>query len=101
MKGTGISLSEASKNSTISVSGGSISNNLTIADVLTEWSKSGVLCIMETKSNGTAQLRVGLTYYAGKGGGKLPNNDKNISHIMVETILSCLFSLTGMWRKIN
>ena len=76
LKGTGISLSEASKNSTISVSGGSISNNLTIADVLTEWSKSGVLCIMETKSNGTAQLRVGLTYYAGKGGGKLPNNDK-------------------------
>ena len=75
LKGTGISLSEASKNSTISVSGGSISNNLTIADVLTEWSKSGVLCIMETKSNGTAQLRVGLTYYAGKGGGKLPNND--------------------------
>lgn len=76
LKGTGISLSEASKNSTISVSGGSISNNLTIADVLTEWSKSGVLCIMETKSNGTAQLRVGFTYYAGKGGGKLPNNDK-------------------------
>lgn len=76
LKGTGISLSEASKNSTISVSGGPISNNLTIADVLTEWSKSGVLCIMETKSNGTAQLRVGLTYYAGKGGGKLPNNDK-------------------------
>lgn len=76
LKGTGISLSEASKNSTISVSGGSISNNLTIADVLTEWSKSGVLCIMETKSNGAAQLRVGLTYYAGKGGGKLPNNDK-------------------------
>lgn len=76
LKGTGISLSEAGKNSTISVSGGSISNNLTIADVLTEWSKSGVLCIMETKSNGTAQLRVGLTYYAGKGGGKLPNNDK-------------------------
>lgn len=76
LKGTGISLAEASKNSTISVSGGAISNNLTIADVLTEWSKSGVLCIMETKSNGTVQLRVGLTYYAGKGGGKLPNNDK-------------------------
>lgn len=76
LKGTGISLSEASKNSTISVSGGSISNNLTIADVLTEWSKSGVLCIMETKSDGSAQLRVGLTYYAGKGGGRLPNNDK-------------------------
>lgn len=76
LKDTGIPLAESSKGSVISVSGGSISNNMTIADVLTEWSKSGVLCMIETKSNGSAQLRVGLTYYAGKGGGGLPNNDK-------------------------
>jgi hypothetical protein len=76
LKGTGISLAESSKGSNISVSGGAISNNLTIADVLSEWSKSGVLCIMETKSDGSVRLRVGLTYYAGKGGGNLPNNDK-------------------------
>lgn len=76
LKGTGIPLADSSKNSTISVSGGSISNNLTVADVLSEWNKGGVLCIIETKSDGSAQLRVGLTYYAGKGGGKLPNNDK-------------------------
>lgn len=76
LKDTGIQLAESSKKSTISVSGGSISNNLTVADVLTEWNKSGVRCIMETKSNGSVQLRVGLTYYAGKGGGDLPNNDK-------------------------
>ena len=75
LKDTGIPLAPASKGSTISVSGGSISNNLTIADVLTAWSKSGVLCIMETKSDGSVQLRVGLTYYAGKSDG-LPNNDK-------------------------
>ncbi len=75
LKGTGISLAESSKGSNISVSGGAISNNLTIADVLSEWSKSGVLCIMETKSDGSVRLRVGLTYYAGKGG-DLPNNDK-------------------------
>ena len=75
LKDTGIPLAESSKGSTISVSGGSISNNMTIADVLTEWNKSGVLCMIETKSDGSAQLRVGLTYYAGKGGG-LPNNDK-------------------------
>lgn len=76
LKDTGIPLAESSKGSSISVSGGSISNNMTIADVLTEWSKSGVLCMMETKSDGSAQLRVGLTYYAGKGGSGLPNNDK-------------------------
>ncbi len=76
LKDTGIPLAPASKGSTISVSGGSISNNLTIADVLTEWSRSGVICMIETKSDGSAQLRVGLTYYAGKGGSGLPNNDK-------------------------
>lgn len=76
LKNTGISLAESSKGSVISVSGGSISNNLTIADVLAEWNKSGVLCMMETKSDGSVQLRVGLTYYAGKGSGSLPNNDK-------------------------
>lgn len=76
LKDTGIPLAASSKESTIAVSGGSISNNLTIADVLTEWNKSGVLCMMETKSDGSVQLRVGLTYYAGKGGGGLPNNDK-------------------------
>lgn len=76
LKETGISLAESSKGLDISVSGGAISNNLTVADVLSEWSKSGVLCIMETKQDGSVQLRVGLTYYAGKGGGKLPNNNK-------------------------
>lgn len=76
LKETGISLAESSKGSSISVSGGAISNNLTVADVLSEWRKSGVLCIMETKQDGSAQLRVGLTYYAGKGGSKLPNNNK-------------------------
>lgn len=76
LKDTGIPLAESSKGSSISVSGGSISNNMTIADVLTEWNKSGVLCMIETKSDGSAQLRVGLTYYAGKGGAGLPNNDK-------------------------
>ena len=76
LKDTGSPLAASSKGSTIAVSGGSISNNLTIADVLTEWNKSGVLCMMETKSDGSVQLRVGLTYYAGKGGGGLPNNDK-------------------------
>ena len=76
LKDTGIPLSEASKGCDISVSGAAISNNLTVADVLTEWAKSGVLCMLETDSQGKVQLHVGLTYAAGKGGNNLPNNDK-------------------------
>lgn len=76
LKDTGVELSEASKGSNISVKGGTITDNLTVADVLNEWGKAGVLCIMELNQNGKAYLRVGLTYYAGKGGGGIPNSDK-------------------------
>lgn len=76
LKDTGIELSDASKGSDISVKGGTISNNITVADVLNEWGKAGVLCIMEIGSNGKAYLRVGLAYFAGKGGGGVPNGDK-------------------------
>lgn len=76
LKDTGIELSEASKNLDIQVKGGTITNNITVADVLEEWADAGILCIMDIQPNGKAYLRVGLTYYAGKGGGSLPNNDK-------------------------
>lgn len=76
LKDTGIPLSEASKACDISVSGAAISHNLTVADVLTEWAKSGVLCVLETSRDGKVQLHVGLTYAAGKGGNALPNSDK-------------------------
>lgn len=76
LKNTGIPLADCSKKLDISVSGGAISNNLTVADVLSEWSKVGVSCIMENLPNGSVQLRAGYVYYAGSGGGALPNNDK-------------------------
>lgn len=76
LKGTGISLAASSVKSDIIVKGGTITDNLTVADVLTEWSKSGVLCIMENKSDGTSVLKVGLTYYADKINRALPNNNK-------------------------
>lgn len=76
LKDTGITLAESSKGSEISVSGGAISENLTVADVLAEWAKSGILCMLETDKNGKVQLRVGLNYCTGTSGNELPNNDK-------------------------
>lgn len=81
LRGTGISLAKSSQGCELTVLGGSISNNVSVADVLSDWSKKGVLCVLETKRNGTddgsVELKVGLAYSAGKNGGKLPNNDKN------------------------
>lgn len=76
LKGTGISVAEFSKGATITVQGGVVTDNLTVADVLTEWNKSGVLCMMETQPDGSVKLKAGLAYYAGRNGGQLPNNDK-------------------------
>lgn len=76
LKGTGITLSESSKKSEIFVSGGTITDNLSVADVLSAWGDSGILCMMDTKSDGSVELRVGLAYYAGQNGHGLPNNDK-------------------------
>lgn len=76
LKDTGITLSEATKKSDIVVSGGTISDNLTIADVLASWVKAGIVSAWDYKSDGSVELRVGLTYYAGKSGNQLPNNDK-------------------------
>lgn len=77
LEDTGIELAECSKGLDIYVTGGSISENLTVADVLTAWTKSGICCLMEiNQSDGSVKLRVGQTYYAGLAGTELPNNDK-------------------------
>lgn len=77
LKGTGISLAPSCRKSQITVTGGEISENLTVADVLSAWSKSGITCMMELTPSGIAQLKVGWSYNTGLGGGELPNNDKS------------------------
>lgn len=76
LKDTGIEVAEECKGSTISISGGAISNNLTIADVLTEWNKGGVLCMMKGSTN---CLKIGREFFAGKikSDDDLPNSDPN------------------------
>lgn len=77
LKDTGISLAKDIGNSTIEVAKFHISNQLTVADVLSEWAKCGIMSYMENNSDGTASLRVGRIYYTGKGGGDLPTKDNN------------------------
>lgn len=77
LKDTGISLAKDIGNSTIEVAKFHISNQLTVADVLAEWSKCGIMAYMENNADGSASLRVGRIYYAGRGGGELPTKDKD------------------------
>ena len=77
LKDTGIKLAVPAGDTTIEVAKFHISSQLTVADVLSEWSKYGIASFMENNADGTASLRVGKVYYAGKGGGALPTKDKN------------------------
>lgn len=83
LKDTGIELSDYSKGCDITLFGGSISNNLTVADVLQAWNKSGVRCMMRIlpDNSGKVELKVGLIYFSGLKGGNLPNsNSKYITY---------------------
>ena len=77
LKDTGISLSKSVGNDTVEVGKFHISSQLTVADVLAEWSKAGVVAYMENNADGTSSLRVGKVYYAGLGGGSLPSKNKD------------------------
>ena len=76
LEGTGIELANECKGQDISVSGGKLNSNLTVADVLNSWKDAGIMCMLKTQSDGSVKLHVGYVYYAGKGGSSLPNNDK-------------------------
>ena len=77
LKDTGITLSKSVGDCTIEVGKFHISSQLTVADVLAEWSKCGIASYMENNADGTSSLRVGRVYYAGTGGDSLPSKDKN------------------------
>lgn len=77
LKDTGITLSKSVGDCTIEVGKFHISSQLTVADVLAEWSKCGIVSYMENNADGTSSLRVGRVYYAGTGGDSLPSKDKN------------------------
>lgn len=77
LKDTGISLANDMGNCTIEVAKFHISDQLTVADVLAEWSKSGIASFMENNSDGSASLRVGRVYYVGNKGSELPTKDNN------------------------
>lgn len=81
LKDTGISLSKGTSenmgntSTVIEVSKFHISDQLTVADVLTEWNKDGIMSFMETDLQGNSTLRVGKVYYAGLNGGNMPTSD--------------------------
>lgn len=77
LKDTGIELSKSNAETIVEIGKFHISSQLTVADVLAEWSKSGVVSFMENNDDGTSTLRVGKVFYAGLNGDHLPSDKKD------------------------
>lgn len=75
LENTGITLAPASRNMEIEIGKVDISENNTVADVITSWQKAGVMAFMENFDNGMSMLRIGKAYY--NGGGGLQASDHN------------------------
>ena len=68
LEGTGIGISSATRMADIPLGKVDLSEDLTVADVLTRWSEYGVMCYMENENSGLSLLRVGKAYYNGPDG---------------------------------
>lgn len=93
LKGTGIGLSNATRNCKIDLGKVDISENLTVADVLNKWHEFGVMSYMETDDFGVSRLRVGKAYY--NGGGGLQASDPN--YISYNDGVNAVTTIYGDW----
>lgn len=97
LKGTGIPLSPATKNVQIDLGKVDMSENLTVADVITSWQKAGVMAYMETGDSGVSQLRVGKAYFNGDGGLQASNPD----YISYNDGVSAVTFIYGDWDVVE
>lgn len=68
LKDTGITLAPESRGLNLSVAGGEVTEESTIADVLTSWEKVGIDSMLDVSDDGKVQLRVGYSYCTGLKG---------------------------------
>ncbi len=70
LEDTGIELHPDVDAQNINIGAVNISHHITVADVLYEWSKSGLLCFMRPTSDGIYKLCIGRTYMTSLPGSK-------------------------------
>lgn len=72
LEGTGLSLSPQSKSNEYNIGKINLKPDLTVADILTEWSKYGIHCFI-TEHNGKPVVSVGRSYFSNASGDSIIN----------------------------
>ena len=77
LKGTGLKLHPDTIKCDINIGKVQLSEDLTIADLLTEWSKYKLYCFIRTDDNGVPYLKVGRSYFSTKTAESIVNQDQS------------------------
>lgn len=77
LKGTGLKLDPETAKCNINIGMIQLSEDLTVADVLTEWSKYKLYCFIRTGSDGIPYLKVGRSYFSAKTAESIVNQNQS------------------------
>lgn len=75
LKGTGLELHPDTANLSIDIGKVQLSEDLTVADLLTEWSKYKLFCFIRTDDSGKPYIKVGRSYFSAKTAESIVNED--------------------------
>ena len=84
LKGTGLKLHPDTSSCDINVGKIQLTEDLTVADVLTEWSKYKLYCFVRNDSSGKPCIKVGRSYFSTKTAESIVNNDKSAKGRLIQ-----------------
>lgn len=83
LKGTGLKLHPDTAKCDINIGKVQLSEDLTIADLLTEWSKYKLYCFIRTE-NGVPYIKVGRSYFSAKTAESIVNQDQSVRGTLLQ-----------------
>lgn len=83
LKGTGLRLHPDTAQCKINIGKVQLTEDQTIADLLTEWSKYKLYCFIRTE-DGVPYLKVGRSYFSTKTAESIVNNDQNVNGTLLQ-----------------
>lgn len=84
LKGTGLKLHPDTSSCDINIGKIQLTEDLTVADVLTEWAKYKLYCFVRNDSNGNPCIKVGRSYFSTKTAESIVNNDESARGTLIQ-----------------
>ena len=84
LQDTGLKLDPETEKCDINIGIVNLTDDLTVADVLTEWSKYHLYCYIRSDANNVPYIRVGRSYFSSNTAESILNNDQSAAGIPIQ-----------------